>query len=157
MMIRSDSDRNGSAPVSLLSPEQAVGFVLWRVLHRYQREVDRALISLGITHLQFAILAMGTWLAADGSRLTQSALAAASGIHPMQLSSVLKALEHKLLVTRRTAPSNLRSKIVMLSPQGITTVAEALPLVIAVQRRVFGKSEAALMDILRSIETPDAI
>ncbi len=32
--------------VSLGAPQNAVGFVMWRVVHRYQREVEQALRAL---------------------------------------------------------------------------------------------------------------
>lgn len=38
---------------SLGAPENAIGFVLWRVVNRYLREIDRALAAAGLdlTHL----------------------------------------------------------------------------------------------------------
>lgn len=142
------------ATVSLGSPDKAVGFVLWRVVHGYQREVDRALVSVDLTHLQFTTLAMAMWLARDGKSPTQSALAEASGIHPMQVSHMLKALERKCLVSRCQSPADVRSKLVMPTEHGIDTLREALPLVIEVQQRVFGESKA-LLSLLLSIETTD--
>jgi hypothetical protein len=49
-----------------------VGFVLWRVVHRYVREVDRALIDYDLTHLQFTTLAMMAWLEREGDAVTQA-------------------------------------------------------------------------------------
>lgn len=43
---------------SLGSPDKAVGFVLWRVMHCYQRVVERPLAPHNLTRLQFTILAM---------------------------------------------------------------------------------------------------
>ena len=51
------------AAPTLGAPENAVGFVLWRLVHRYVRELDRALAGLDLTHLQFTILALAAWLA----------------------------------------------------------------------------------------------
>ena len=43
MATDNDAIRALYAETSLGGPDQAVGFVLWRVMHRYQRAVERAL------------------------------------------------------------------------------------------------------------------
>ena len=124
---------------SLGAPENAVGFVLWRVVHRYQREVDRALAAHDLTHLQFQTLAMAAWLVQSGEVVPQSALARSGDIHPMQLSNMLKALESKGLVARARSPQDERAKSVEVTAAGVTSLRRALPVVIDVQRRLFGQ------------------
>ncbi len=137
---------------SLGSPDKAVGFVLWRVMHRYQREIDRALLPLSLTHLQFTTLAMTAWLAkADGSA-AQLTVADASGIQPMQLSHMFKALEAKALVERVRDPSDIRSKLVAPTPAGIEALREAFPVVIQIQKAIFGDLGDSLLSTLLSIE-----
>jgi len=66
--------------VSLGTPEDAIGFVAWRITHRFQREVERAIRHLDLTHLQFTVLALVAWMsreerpvvAADLARLATS-------------------------------------------------------------------------------------
>jgi DNA-binding MarR family transcriptional regulator len=127
------------ATVSLGSPENAIGFVLWRAVHRYQREIDRAFVALDLTHLQFTILALAAWLARAGDAATQSELARFGEIHPMQVSLVLKALEAKAMITRGRSPSNVRAKRVEVTPPGVKVLRRALPIAIDVQRRLFGE------------------
>jgi len=86
--------------VSLGAPQNAVGFVMWRVVHRYQREVEQALRALDLTHLQFVTLSLVAWMGRGGEAVTQSDLARFGDIHPMQVSNVLKALEQKGMVQR---------------------------------------------------------
>jgi DNA-binding MarR family transcriptional regulator len=124
--------------VSLGAPENAVGFVLWRVVHRYQREIDRALGAVDLTHLQFTILTLAAWLTRSGDPATQSELARFGEIHPMQVSLILKALEEKGMISRLPSASNVRAKRVEVTPSGVTTLRRALPLAIEVQRRLFG-------------------
>ena len=143
------------ATVSLGAPENAVGFVLWRVVHRYQREIDRVLVPLGLTHLQFTTLAMAGWLARSGSPTTQPALAKAGEIHPMQVSHMLKALAEKGLVTRPRNPADVRGKLVQLSDEGVTVLRAAMPKVLEVQQRMFGTGGAVggnFLAALRQIE-----
>ena len=124
---------------TLGAPENAIGFVLWRVVHRYVREIDRVLAPLDLTHLQFTILAMTAWTARLGEPVTQIALARFGDIHPMQVSQVLKALEAKNLIVRPRSERDTRAKFVEVTEAGVTVLKSAMPLAIAVQARLFGE------------------
>lgn len=126
------------ATASLGGPQNAVGFVMWRVVHRYQREVDRALAPLDLTHLQFTTLAMAAWQGRAGEWATQSELARFSDIQPMQVSHMLKSLEAKGMVVRRRGSSDARVKRIEVTAAGLEALRRALPAVIAVQRDFFG-------------------
>ena len=127
------------ATSSLGAPEKAVGFVLWRVVHRYIREVDRALAPLGLTHLQFTTLALAAWLGRTGETVTQVALARSADIQPMQVSHMLKTLEDKRLVTRARNAADTRAKHIQVTAAGLRALRRALPMGIEVQRRLFGE------------------
>jgi DNA-binding MarR family transcriptional regulator len=140
---------------TLGAPDHAVGFVLWRVVHRFQREVDRALSPLDLTHLQFTTLAMAGWLCRAGDPVVQAELARQAEIHPMQVSLMLKALEAKGMVARRRAGSDTRAKWIEITAGGLTALRSAMPLVIAIQKRLFGAAGApagSLLTALREIE-----
>ncbi len=124
--------------VSLGAPENAVGFVLWRVVHRYQREADRALAALDLTNLQFMTLALAAWLGRLGDAVTQSDIARAGDIQPMQVSHMLKTVESKGLVTRVRSMSDVRAKHIEVTADGLTALRRALPVMIEVQQRLFG-------------------
>jgi DNA-binding MarR family transcriptional regulator len=141
--------------VSLGAPENAIGFVLWRVLHRYVREIDQALEAVGLTHLQFTTLIMMAWLSRSGERVTQSMLARAANIHAMQISHMLKALEGKGLISRKSNESDVRAKSVEVTAPGVRALRRALPLVMDVQRRLFGEEgrvDGSLLIALLRIE-----
>ena len=125
--------------VSLGAPENAVGFVLWRVMHRYQRELDRALARIELTHLQFTTLVLTAWLSREGEPATQSELARFGDIHPMQVSHMLRALEAKTLISRSQNTRNSLAKNVEITPAGLSALREAIPVAIDVQRRLFGQ------------------
>jgi DNA-binding MarR family transcriptional regulator len=125
---------------TLGAPENAVGFVLWRVVHRYVREIDRALARVDLTHLQFTVLAMIAWKERSGEPVTGVALARFGDIHPMQVSQVLKALEAKGMVARPRSATDTRAKRVEVTEAGVAALREAMPLAIAVQGRLFGEA-----------------
>lgn len=128
---------------ALQRPQDAVGFLLWRVAHRYQREIDRACLAVDLTHLQWVTLVLSAWLAREGATVMQSDLSNFGSIHPMQVSNVLKALEQKQLVVRPRTASDVRMKAVEITPAGLDILAQTLPLVEAAQRRFFGEDTAA--------------
>ena len=126
--------------VSLGAPENAVGFVLWRIVARYQREIDRTLAPDNLTNLQFITLALVAWFGREAKPVTQIELARSAGIHPMQVSQTLKALEAKKMVLRRRSQSDTRAKRVEVTSAGLKALHAALPKVIAVQSRLFGEA-----------------
>ena len=140
---------------TLGAPENAVGFVLWRVVHRFQREVDRALAPLHLTHLQFTTLAMAGWLCRSGEPVTQADLSRHAEIHAMQVSLMLKALEAKGMVLRSRSASDTRAKRIEITGAGLDALRAAMPIVIIIQRRMFGPDGAphgALLTALGDIE-----
>ena len=126
------------ASPTLGAPENAVGFVLWRLVHRYVRELDRELAALNLTHLQFTILAFAAWLARSSEVVTQPQLARFGDVHPMQVSKVQKSLEGKGLIRRPGSGSDIRVRLVALTGTGLTALGVALPIAVKVQARLFG-------------------
>jgi DNA-binding MarR family transcriptional regulator len=141
--------------VSLGAPENAVGFVMWRVVHRYLREADHALRSLDLTHLQFVTLTLVAWLSREGDVATQSELARFGDIHPMQVSKVLKALEQKGMIRRTQSGDNVLAKQVKITAVGMTALLHALPLMVQLQAQLFGvegRPGGSLLDALVRID-----
>jgi DNA-binding MarR family transcriptional regulator len=126
--------------VSLGTPENAVGFVLWRIAGRYQREADRALASIGLTNLQFVILTLVAWQGRSGEPVTQAELARFGGIHPMQVSQTVKFLERKSFVLRQRSSSDTRANDLEVTRTGLSVLRKALPAMIEVQSRLFGEA-----------------
>ena len=141
--------------VSFGAPENAVGFVLWRVLHRFVREVDRALEVLSLTHLQFTTLTLIAWMSRSGEAVEQAMLARSGDMHPMQVSQMLKALEGKGMVVRAPSTSKRSAKRVEITPAGLTALRAALPVMIKLQQQLFGEEGGpggSLLVALRRVE-----
>ena len=143
------------AETSLGGPDEAVGFVLWRVMHRYQRAVDRSLQPHGLTHLQFTTLAIVGWMCRSNAPATQVELARQADIHPMQVSLMLKALEAKRMVVRARSSTDTRARSVDITESGLEALRQAFPVVIALQQDIFGEAGApggTLHRALRDVE-----
>ncbi|MGV9801979.1 MarR family winged helix-turn-helix transcriptional regulator [Mycobacterium sp. NPDC003449] len=130
------------ATASLGGPEKAIGFVMWRVLHRYIREADRALVAHNLTHLQFQTLALAAWLGRTGEPVTQVQLARAGDIAPMQVSHMMKALETKGWIRRPRSSTDDRAKNVETTAEGLDVLRRALPAMIELQHEIFGEEGA---------------
>ena len=152
--MNKDAIRHLFEEVSLGAPEKAVGFVMWRIVGRYQREMDRALFAVDLTHLQFVLLALVAWAGRSGEAVTQIELARSGGIQPMQVSQTLQVLEIKKLLSRTRSCTDTRAKRVEVTKVGLSRLREALPLAIRVQRRLFGETgepEGALLKTLLEV------
>ncbi|MEE6169397.1 MULTISPECIES: MarR family winged helix-turn-helix transcriptional regulator [unclassified Mycolicibacterium] len=130
------------ATASLGGPEKAVGFVLWRVLHRYIREADRVLADMNLTHLQFQTLALAAWLGRAGEPVTQAQLARAGDVAPMQVSHMMKALEGKGWIARPRSTSDVRAKNIEITADGLAVLRRALPTMVRLQQDMFGEDGA---------------
>ncbi|MDR5835719.1 MarR family winged helix-turn-helix transcriptional regulator [Caballeronia sp. LZ034LL] len=153
MKIKGNELKEMFANVSLGAPERAIGFVLWRMFHRYQRAIDRAMAPLDLTHLQFTVLTLIAWATRNGEEVSQAELSRTSDIHKMQLSQILKTLEAKGWVQRVSSSVDVRMKNVQLTRTGLTRVRKALPLAIDVQRRLFGDEGMPEGDLLKTFST----
>ena len=97
---------------------------------------------------------MVAWLARTGAP-TQAEVAREAEMHPMQVSLMLKALEAKGMLRRKTSSRRATAKEVELTEQGLDALSTALPLAIAVQRQMFGdagEDGGELLTQLRRVE-----
>jgi DNA-binding MarR family transcriptional regulator len=137
--MKKDAIRRMFEDVSLGAPENAVGFVMWRIVGRYQREMDRALAAIDLTHLQFMLLALVAWFGRSGQAVTQIDLARSGGIQPMQVSQTIRVLETKKLLSRTRSSTDTRAKRVEVTSAGLKSLRNAMPIAIEIQRKLFGE------------------
>ena len=120
------------------SPDDSSGFVLWQVNNLWQRRIRQALAEVGLTHVQFVLLACLGWLTEKGDQpVTQVRLAAQARTDVMMTSKVLRALEDMGLVERHEHPADPRARSLRVTPAGREMVYKAVRLVDAVDRGFF--------------------
>ncbi len=112
-----------------LQPSDSPGFLLWHATLRWQRAVAQALAPLGLTHVQFVLLACTWWLNQHGQHPSQIALAAFAGTDVKMTSQVVRSLERKGLVEREVDAADTRARRLRvtrhgarLAPRAIATV-----------------------------------
>lgn len=137
----------------MLTPETSPGFLLWRATLRWQRALTAALAPLGLTHVQFVLLATAWWLNQSGERPNQLTLATRAATDVKMTSQVLRALEDKHLITRETDPADTRAKLLRVTPAGADLARRAIQIVEAADREFFAAAGDGdrLMAILRPL------
>jgi len=84
----------------------------WRVA------TDRALAPAGLTNAQYAVLASLHGMSRSGARPSQRELGEASGLEPMYVSKLVRALESAGLLRRDRDPADPRVLRVALTARG---------------------------------------
>ena len=94
------------------------GYQLWLVTNAWQRALRRALHPLGLTHVQFAVLATVARLQGGTSLVTQSDVCRVGSLDPNMASDVVRSLESRGLLVRLDHPSDRRAQRLELSEEG---------------------------------------
>src|SRR5918912_2258724 len=100
-----------------------VGYLLWRLTTRLRAAVDRALAPLGLTHAQYTLLASLYGFLRSGAQPSQRELSDWTGLEPIFVSKLARALEQAGLIERAEHPADTRAVQLRLTDQG-TAVAE---------------------------------
>jgi DNA-binding MarR family transcriptional regulator len=111
------------------SPDDSPGFLLWQVSNFWQRKMNTGLSHLGLTHVQFILLAGIIWLSQGKETVTQARLAAHAKTDIMMTSKVLRALEQRDLIKRETDAKDTRAKSLTITKQGYELTIEAIKIV----------------------------
>lgn len=128
------------------SPDDSPGFLLWQVSNLWQRKMKAGLSSLGLTHVQFVLLAGIVWLNQQDESVTQAALAAHAKTDVMMTSKVLRTLEQKNLVKRETHTTDTRAKSLTTTNQGYQLFKEAIRIVDRIDNEFFEVPDCQLKD-----------
>ncbi len=143
-----------SSPFRFTHAEDSPGFLLWQVTNLWQRQVRAALQPLGLTHVQFVLLASLLWLQQHAEHITQVQLAEHARSDVMMTSKVVRALEAKGWLTRSIHPHDSRAHTLRLTAAGSTIAKQAVPVVEAVDAAFFGADShvsAALVEHMQRL------
>lgn len=134
-------------------PADSPGFLLWRTTNAWQRAVRAALGPLDLTHVQFVLLAVLTWL--DDGSTSQRRLAAQAGLDEMMTSQVVRSLEARGLLTRGRDMADGRIRTLAVTARGRELATEAVQVVESADGRFFaglGDDEPAFLAALRVLD-----
>ena len=133
-------------------PGESPGFLLWHATLRWQRAIAEALAPLDLTHVQFVLLACAWWLNHQGKHPSQVELASFAGTDVKMTSQVVRSLERKGLVERRTDTSDGRALRIDVTARGAHLAPDAIEAVESVDTAFFGAvREAKAVRLLRTL------
>lgn len=115
------------------SPPPSTGYLLWHLSLRWRVALDRALAPLGLTSSQYGVLASLHGFSRAGSRPSQRELASFSGLEPMHVSKLIRALERAGLVERAGNPDDTRAVQLNVTARGVEVVTAAREKVIELE------------------------
>ncbi len=132
-------------------PGDGPGFLLWQVANAWQRRLRQALEKVGLTHVQFVLLAGIKGLEEAQMPITQATLARFVRVDEMMTSQVIRMLERRGTVMRRPHPHDLRARSLALSEEGERLLEWAKPIVAAVDEAFFSLPEEMLNALVQSL------
>lgn len=146
-----------SAPLKPSGPQDSPGFLMWRATLRWQRTIAAALGPVGLTHVQFVLLASVWWLSEQAGSTrqlpSQRAVAEHADTDVMMTSQVLRALERRGLLIRTGDPTDARVKRLTVTQNGRRLAEQAITLVEQADASFFDHVQPStpLLDLLRQL------
>jgi DNA-binding MarR family transcriptional regulator len=133
------------------------GYLLWRLTTKMRAAVDRALAPLGLTHAQYSLLASLYGYSLSGAQPSQRELADWTGLEPIYVSKLARALEQAGLIQRGEHPSDTRAVQLRLTDQGADIARRAIAVVGAFQEEltapIGGTRSQRTRDLVRTLQT----
>ncbi len=105
------------------------GFLVWRLSMKWRVAVDRALAPLGLTHAQYSLLGSLLSMERSGVRPSQRQLADYTGLEPLYVSKLARALEAAGLLERDRDPADTRAVRLSLTARGRGVTGRAITVV----------------------------
>lgn len=121
------------------NPKDDLGFLLWQVAMTWQRQLNRALGKIELTHTQFAILSALRSLLKESNTVTQKSIAERSNTDTMMVSKVLRKLEKKGFIEREEHKTDTRAKCVFMTTKGLKTFQHAFKIASEANQAFFNK------------------
>lgn len=111
-----------------LTRETSAGYMTNWAARLFARELERQLAPSGIAPAYMPVI----FALADGSTLTQKALAQRAAVEQPSMAATLKRMERDALITRRPDPADRRSALVALTPLALGKVETVSSVVTAI-------------------------
>jgi MarR family transcriptional regulator, organic hydroperoxide resistance regulator len=120
------------------TPERGplTGYYIWRLALKWRAEVDRVLAPLDLTQAEYSLLASLAGLSRAGRKPSQRELSDFSGLEPMYVSKLARALEQDGLLERETNSADPRAFRLTLSEHGAAILDAAYSRVHQLQDRL---------------------
>lgn len=132
-------------------PQTSPGFLLWHITLAWQRDVAVALAPLGLTHVQFVLLASAWWLDRHAQTPNQLELARHAGTDVKMTSQVVRKLESKGLLERQVDPADTRARRLRPTASGADLAEQAIHAVEQVDAAFFDGEATTITPLLQRL------
>jgi DNA-binding MarR family transcriptional regulator len=133
------------------------GYLLWRLTTKLRTAVDRLLAPLGLTHAQYTLLASLYGFSQTGAQPSQRELADWTGLEPIFVSKLARALQQLGLIDRTEHPADPRAVQLRLTDHGADVAQRAIAIVHAFQEEftapIGGTKSRRNHDLVRTLQT----
>ena len=133
------------------------GYLLWRLTTKLRAAVDRILAPLGLTHAQYSLLASLYGFSRTGAQPSQRELADWTGLEPIFVSKLARALEQAGLIDRTEHPADPRAVQLRLTGHGTDIAERAIAIVHTFQEEftapIGGTNSQRNRDLARTLQT----
>lgn len=134
------------------SHEESIGFVFWKTYSLWSRKIKAELKTLGLTHVQFVVLATVFEMTKISKEVTQKEVADFSGIDIMSVSLALKFLVSSKYVIRKENKIDTRAKSVSMTKTGERKLMEAFKVVKQIDDQIFRLNQKEKSQMKHSLE-----
>ena len=124
---------------------ESMGLLFWQVSMLWQRKIKKALHSYDLTHTQFVILAVIEELTEQNKLITQKQISDFSMIDVMTVSSTVRLLAKKGLISRTRHESDTRANSIINSQAGRELLRQAVKAVDKVDAEFFSNDDNPIL------------
>lgn len=97
---------------------ESPAYQLWLATNSWQRALRKALQPLGLTHVQYTVLASVSVLSEEDAVVTQTEVCRFGSLDPNMVSEVVGYLVNRELMARMEHPTDRRARQLQLTPEG---------------------------------------
>jgi MarR family transcriptional regulator, organic hydroperoxide resistance regulator len=115
--------------VPLLPLKPTPGYLVWRLSTKWRTAVDAAVAPLGLTHAQYSVLATLRGVSRSGLTPSQRQLADHTGLDPIYISKLARALQHDGMIERLPDPDDSRAFRLTITERGVEVIDRAIGIV----------------------------
>ncbi len=106
-----------------------VGFLVWRLSMKWRAAVDAAVAPLGLTHAQYSVLASLRGMTESGNYPSQRELSDHTGLDPIYISKLARALERAEMIERVANANDSRAVCLTITENGASVIDRAIHIV----------------------------
>lgn len=134
------------------SHEESIGFAFWKTYSLWSRKIKLELKELGLTHVQFVVLATVFEMTKEMKEVTQKEISDFSGIDIMSVSLALKFLVAHKYASRKENKSDTRAKNVAITKTGEALLMEAFIVVKKIDEQIFKLNQKETVQLQKTLE-----